>query len=123
MSLRCSMVCLFHGDYGPADPAFTVSEANGHRWTIDASLLKDVRNIGEAGAIQRHVLKGQPVTWCHQGHSWVDQDAIGWFYIAAFVFVVLPHIFMKVRAWNCRLGAGSTASRGIEATLNPQLDP
>jgi hypothetical protein len=88
------MVCLFHGDYGPPDPAFTVFAAAGaavHGWTVDPHLLKDAHNIGEAEAIQRHVLKGEPVSWCHQGYAWVDQDAIGWFYLAAFVFVVLTH--------------------------------
>jgi hypothetical protein len=28
------MVCLFHGDYGPPDPAFAVSAANGHGWSV-----------------------------------------------------------------------------------------
>jgi len=72
------MVCLFHGDYGPPDPA--VSAAPGaavHGWTVDPRLLKNAHNIGEAEAIQRHVLKGEPVSWCHQGYAWVDQDAIG----------------------------------------------
>jgi hypothetical protein len=36
------MVCLFHGDYGPPDPAFAVSAAV-HGWTVDPRLLKDAR--------------------------------------------------------------------------------
>ena len=100
------MVCLFHGDYGPPDPAFTVSGASAavHGWGVDASLLNDARNIGEAEAIQRHFLKGEAVSWCHQSYSWVDQDAIGWFYIVALVFVVLPYLAMKIKTMNHRLG-------------------
>jgi hypothetical protein len=108
------MVCLFHGDYGPLDPAFAVSTAAGaavHGWTVDPRLLKDAHNIGEAEAIQRHVLKGEVVSWCHQGSAWVDQDAIGWFYLAAFVFVVLPHLFMKIRILSLRFGSGNPPRR------------
>jgi hypothetical protein len=107
------MVCLFHGDYGPPDPAFAVSAASGaavHGWTVDPRLLTDARNIGEVEAIQRHVLKGEAVSWCHQGYAWVDQDAIGWFYLAAFVFV-LPHLFTKIRTSSLRLGSGNTPRR------------
>jgi hypothetical protein len=91
------MVCLFHGDYGPEDPAFTL--ASGSPWVVDASSLKDARNIGEAEAIQRHLLRGEPVSWCDQGYAWVDQGAVGWFYLAAFLFVVLPYLIMRAKAW------------------------
>ena len=50
------MVCLFHGDYGPADPAFRpdlASTADGRGWMVDSGLLKEARNIGEAEAIER----------------------------------------------------------------------
>jgi hypothetical protein len=57
---RFPMVCLFHGDYGPADPAF---------------------NLGSAS------------TWVV-----VDQDAVGWLYLAAFLFVILPYLIMRARA-------------------------
>ena len=92
------VVCLFHGDYGPADPGFSVSAAvpSDHAWSVDANLLAEARNLGEAEAIQRHVLRGETVTWCHPGYSWVDQPAIGWFYIAAFVFVVLAYLAAKI---------------------------
>jgi hypothetical protein len=102
------MVCLFHGDYGPPDPAFSVPGASAavHGWAVDASLLREARNIGEAEAIQRHVLKGEAASWCHQGYSWVDQDAIGWFYLAAFLFVVLPYLVMKIKTLNHRFGGG-----------------
>jgi hypothetical protein len=35
------VVCLFHGDYGPADPGFSVPAAapSEHGWSVDASLL------------------------------------------------------------------------------------
>jgi hypothetical protein len=69
--------------------------------------LKDARNIGEAEAIERHVLKGESVSWCHQGYAWVDQDAIGWFYIAAFVFVVLPYLVVRIRTLTRKFGAGN----------------
>jgi hypothetical protein len=91
------MVCLFHGDYGPPDPSFTASGVHGHTWAIDASLLKQARNIGEAEAIQRQVLHHESVSWCHQGYSWTDQHAIGWFYLAAFAFVVLPYAVIRIR--------------------------
>jgi hypothetical protein len=107
------MVCLFHSDYGPPDPAFTVSGASAavHGWGVEASLLKEAHNIGEAEAIQRHGLRGEAVSWCHQGYSWVDQDAIGWFYIAAFVFVVLPYLVMKIKTPSHRIGEGRTPRR------------
>jgi hypothetical protein len=72
------MVCLFHGDYGPADPAF--KPGAGSAWMVDLSSLKDARNIGEAEAIQRQLLRGESVSWCDQGYAWVGQDAVGRFY-------------------------------------------
>ena len=112
------MVCLFHGDYGPATPGFVVtgSSATGHAWSVDASLLKGARNIREAKAIQRHVLRGEPVSWCHQGYSWVDQPGIGWFYIAAFVFVVLPYLVAKIKAGVAARAGHSDQSRGLLAS-------
>jgi hypothetical protein len=72
------MVCLFHGDYGAPDPAFTISGVNGSGWAVDASLLKGARNIGEAEAIQRHVLRGESVAWCHQGYrGWTKTPSVG----------------------------------------------
>jgi hypothetical protein len=94
------MVCLFHGDYGPADPAFKPefgSTFGGHGWIVDAGLLKQARNIGEAEAIERHLVRGESVSWCDQGYAWVGQDTIGWFYIAAFLFVVLPHLIVRIK--------------------------
>jgi hypothetical protein len=96
------MVCLFHGDYGPADPAFDLgsgSSSGTRGWVVDASLLREARNIGEAEAIQRHLLRSEHVSWCDQGYAWVEQDAVGWFYIAAFLLVVLPYVIIKTRAW------------------------
>jgi hypothetical protein len=61
-------------------------------------LLRDARNLGEAEAIQRHLLRGEPVSWCHQGYTWVDQDAVVWFYFAAFLFVILPYLIIRVKA-------------------------
>ena len=113
------MVCLFHGDYGPADPAFISGSAS--RWVVDASLLKGARNIGEVEAIQRHLLKGETLSWCDQGYAWVEQDAVGWFYGAVFVFVILPYLIMNIRArtrgasW---LGVGPKRLDG-----RPQLPP
>jgi hypothetical protein len=95
------MVCLFHGDYGPADPAFKPdlgSTLGGRGWMVDTGLLKRARNIGEAEAIERHLIHGEAVSWCDQGYAWVEQDAIGWFYLAAFLFVVLPYLVMKIKS-------------------------
>ena len=110
------MVCLFHGDYGPPDPAFTVSGASAavHGWAVDPNLLKEARNTGEAAAIQRHALRGEPVSWCHQGYSWVDQPAIGWFYIAAFVFVVLPYLAIRIRGLSRRPSEVAALRRSAE---------
>jgi hypothetical protein len=93
------MRCLFHGDYGPPDPIFAISGSVTavHNWAVDPDLLKQARNIGEAEAIQRHVLRGESISWCHQGYSWVDQNTIGWFYIAASVFVAVPYFLMKIK--------------------------
>ena len=116
------MVCLFHDDYGPPDPSFAVSAARAavHGWAVDASLLKAAHNIGEAEAIQRHVLRGESVSWCHQGYSWVDQNAIGWFYVAAFVFVVLPYLVIRIRALTCGLGKGAGPRRSSEEPSRPR---
>jgi hypothetical protein len=95
------MVCLFHGDYGPPDPAFAVfATASAQRgWNVQPRLLREARNIGEAEAIERHVLRGESVSWCRQGYGWVEQDAVTWFYLAAMVLVVLPYLVIKLKAW------------------------
>jgi hypothetical protein len=92
------MVCLFHGDYGPADPAFNLGSRS--TWVVDANSLKEARNLGEAEAIQRHLLHGDPVSWCDQGYGWVNQDAVVWFYFAAFLFVVLPYLLIRLRGFS-----------------------
>ena len=105
------MVCLFHGDYGPADPAYKpelASTAHAHGWIVDASLLKEARNIGEAEAIERHLIRGETVSWCDQGYAWVEQDAVHWFYAAAFLFVILPYLMWRLKA---RARGASEASR------------
>ena len=102
------MVCLYHGDYGPADPAFTIAE---HSWTVGANRLAGACNAAEAAAIQRHVLHGETVSWCDQGYAWAEQDAVGWFYAAALLFVVLPYLVRKVR----RRFAGIAARPGASA--------
>jgi hypothetical protein len=94
------MVCLYHGDYGPADPAFDAGSGSpfGVRgWSVDAFLPKDAHNIGEAEAIQRHLLRGEQVSRCDQGYAWAEQDAVGWLYIAAFLLVVLPYVISKIK--------------------------
>lgn len=109
------MVCLFHGDYGTADPGFKLdpaATAAGHSWIVDASLLKEARNIGEAEAIERHLTRGETVTWCDQGYAWVEQDAVHWFYAAAFVFVVLPYLIVRIKARAKRASEGRRAIDG-----------
>ena len=94
------MVCLFHGDYGPADPALKLdpgSTVGARGWIVDARSLKEARNIGEVEAVQRHLLRGEAVSWCDQGYAWVEQDAIGWFYAAAFLLVVLPYLIVRIK--------------------------
>ncbi len=117
------MVCLFHGDYGPPDPAFSVPGASAavHGRAVDASLLRNARNIGEAEAIQRHVLRGESVSWCHQGYSWVDQDAIAWFYIASFAFVVLPYLIKKIKTLSHRIGEGRAPRQSPEEPSRPPI--
>jgi hypothetical protein len=110
------MVCLYHGDYGPADPTFDLGSAShfGMRgWMVDATLLKNARNIGEAQAIERHLIRGESVSWCDQGYAWAEQDAVSWFYAAAFLFVVLPYLIFKIRARaKIALGAPTTTIDG-----------
>src|ERR1700756_4873708 len=99
------MACLFHGDYGSADPAFKLdfaATADGRGWSVDASLLKDASNIGEAEAIERHLVRGESVSWCDQGYAWAEQDAIGWFFAAAFLFVVLPYLRRHRHSFHAR---------------------
>ena len=115
------MVCLFHDDYGPADPAFHpefTSAAGGRGWTVDAGLLKEARNIGEVEAIERHLTHGETVTWCDQGYAWVEQDAVHWFYAAVFVFVVLPYLIARLKA---RTRGASEAGRSIDGRRRRRL--
>ena len=105
------MVCLYHGDYGPADPAFASGAAahfDGRGWAFDARLLKEVRNIEEAEAMERHLTRGESVSWCDQGYAWAEPDAVSWFYVAVFLFVVFPYLIFKIAA---RAKAGSTAPK------------
>lgn len=99
------MTCLYHGDYGPPDPAFAVPglRANAHAWSIDPARLVGAQNLDEALAIERHLLRGHPVQWCDQGYAWTEQPAVHWLLIAALVFVVVPYATLRiVRAvgWN-----------------------
>jgi hypothetical protein len=96
------------------DPAFKLAGApmaGARGWIIDVSWLKEARNIGEAEAIERHLIRGETVTWCNQGYSWVEQDAVHWFYAAAFVFVVLPYLIVRIKA---RARRTSEAGRAID---------
>src|SRR5258708_19551865 len=113
------MICLFHGDYGPADPAFDLG--SGSTWVVDANSLTGARNLGEAEAIQRHLLRGEPVSWCDQGYACFDQDAVLLFYVAAFLFVIVPYLIIKASAWPKGLPSPDTTSK----TLNhpPPLRP
>ena len=36
------------------------------------------------------------------GYAWVDQSAVSWFYLAAFLFVILPYLIMRSKAWGKR---------------------
>jgi hypothetical protein len=113
--LASVVVCLFHGDYGPADLGFSVAGASAaHGWRVDASQLTQARNLGEAQAIQRHLLRRETVTWCHPGYSWVDQPVISWFYAAAFLFVVLPYLLIKIGGWGFGFRRIRTPSQGAE---------
>ena len=73
---------------------------------VDATLLKEARNIGEAQAIERHLVRGESVSWCDQGYAWAEQDAVSWFYAAAFLFVVLPYLIFKIKA-RAKIGLGA----------------
>ena len=118
------MVCLYHGDYGPADAAFSLSapsQSGVPGWVVDARLLKDARNIGEAEAIQRHVIRGESVSWCDQGYNWAEQDAVAWFYLAVLLFVVLPYLIFKVKA---RTNRGATAPKhAIDSHSGLPIEP
>jgi hypothetical protein len=106
------MVCLYHGDYGPADPTFDLGSASHfdmRGWMVDATLLKNARNIGEAKAIERHLIRGESVSWCDQGYAWAEQDAVSWCYAAAFLFVVLPYLIFKIKA-QAKIGSGAPTS-------------
>jgi|SRR5215813_14035409 len=118
------MVCLFHGDYGPPDPAFAVDETTtgANSWSVDVRVLRGARNLGEAEAIHRHVLHGDAVSWCEQGYAWVEQDAIGWLYIAVMLLVVAPYLIAKFRvadALSRSLTAGRVPSSKSTAGNSP----
>jgi hypothetical protein len=66
------MVCLFRGDYGPTDPASNLGSGLNLTRVVDANSLNEARNLEEAEAIQRHLLRGEPISRCDQGYAWVD---------------------------------------------------
>lgn len=104
--------CLYHGDYGAADPAFVAS-----RSPADAQRLRQgARNAREALAIQRQDLRGEKVVWCDQGYAWAEQDAVHWLLIAAFVFVALPYLALRLAgrwhgSWSRRKTGGVAPNR------------
>ena len=82
--------CLYHGDYGPANPLFASRQDNA-RW-----LRQGARNGDEAQAILRHNLHGETVAWCDQGYAWAEQGVVGWLLVAALLFVVLPYLVTRL---------------------------
>src|ERR1700743_1052580 len=113
------MVCLYHDDYELADPTFDLGSASHFGmcgWVVDSTLPKNARTIGEAEAIQRHLIRGESVSWCDQGYAWAEQDAVSWFYLAALLFVVLPYLIVKTKArakaGQLRRNTRSSAGRG-----------
>jgi hypothetical protein len=93
------------------------STSTPRRWLARAAgsstqvYSKKPANIGEAEAIERHLMRGETVTWCDQGYAWVEQDAVHWFYAAAFVLVVLPYLIVRFTA---RVRGASEARRAID---------
>ena len=114
------MVCLFHGDYGPP---IRPSIRPGSTWIVDANSLKEARNLGEAEAIQRHLLRGEPVSWCDQGYAWVNQDAVVWFYFAAFLFVILPYLIMRAKVWAKGAPRPGASAKGLVAARGFLIEP
>jgi hypothetical protein len=110
------MVCLYHGDYGPADPAFDMGAA-AHL----GAPLKGARNIGEAEAVQRHSIRGESVSWCDQGYAWAEQDVVSWFYLAALLVVVLPYLIFKIKARA--KGGQPLRSTRLPAGGGPPVEP
>jgi hypothetical protein len=64
-------------------------------------------------------LRSENVSWCDQGYAWVEQDAVGWFYIAALLLVVLPYVIIKAGAWA---KGASRMGTGKGDVLNRQVD-
>ena len=93
------MSCLFASDYGPAVPGFNPLSGNG-RLVIGFEAHKDqlasAQNLGQLEAMKRKFAKGETVTWCDNGYSWVYDQKVGDFFGAILAFVILPWVVLRI---------------------------
>ena len=110
------MSCLFASDYGPPQPGFDPLQDNqslikgfeSHR-----SQLAGAQNVGQLQAMERKFVKGESVTWCDDGYTWVYDQKIGDFFGAIIAFVILPWLVMRVApALGRRLGLAPASRQG-----------
>ncbi len=93
------MSCLYSNDYGPADPGFDPLAANGRLiqgFEAHKAQLAAAKNLGQLEAMERKFAKGETVSWCDNGYSWVYDQKVGDFFGAILAFVILPWLVLRV---------------------------
>jgi hypothetical protein len=93
------VTCLYAIDYGPADPAFDPVTGGGQLlrgFEPHASELARAQNLGQLQAMERQLQRGQSITWCDQGYSWVESPAVEGFLAGFMLLVVLPYAVKRL---------------------------
>jgi hypothetical protein len=87
------MLCLYHSDYGPPDPAFNPAANGGavlRGFESPVSDLVRARNRGELDAMIRQLRHGREIQWCDQGYGWTYQKPINDMFEIIVIAVIVP---------------------------------
>ena len=93
------MRCLFATDYGAPEPGFDPLAGNGRLikgFEAHKAQLAAAQNLGQLQAMERQFARGETVSWCDEGYSWVYDEKVGDFFGAILAFVILPWILLRV---------------------------
>lgn len=93
------MSCLFASDYGPPAPGFDPLAGNGQLiagFAAHRAQLAAAQNLDQLQAMERSFARGDSVTWCDNGYSWVYDQKVEFFFGAILAFVILPWLVMRV---------------------------
>jgi hypothetical protein len=93
------MSCLYPSDYGPVDPGFDPLASDGALLAgVEAHVraLSQAQNRGQLEAMKRQLQRGQTIQWCDQGYGWTYAAPVTVFFDAAFIFLILPWLVLRV---------------------------